>query len=184
MKIAASDGCPLCGQFLYSLEDMKISKESTDVGVVIVRQRYFDRSVWMIDIGGFHAEVLVSVLPASSYRPASFEYCRLTNIDDDTPRMSNTINQRDPQQGLPLIKTWLHNCLSHEKCHVAEKLVLPTRLIYVGDEYPRFVSSNSIEGFPKYATLSHCVSSLNIQIFPVFPRLSLSCLLSQLILGI
>jgi hypothetical protein len=78
MKIAASDGCPLCGQFLYSLEDMKISKESTDVGVVIVRQRYFDRSVWMIDIGGFHAEVLVSVLPASSYRPASFEYCRLT----------------------------------------------------------------------------------------------------------
>lgn len=51
--------------------------------------------------------------------------------------------------------------MTHDRCGSEGKYeFLPTRLVYTKSTIPRLCMARDIEGFPKYATLSHCCESI------------------------
>lgn len=65
------------------------------------------------------------------------------------------------QDALPLCKAWLRKCReNHVDCGPSTSEMLPTRLLYLGEDVPRLVTSDSVPKKTDYATLSHCWGTL------------------------
>lgn len=68
------------------------------------------------------------------------------------------------QDGLPVAKQWLKECLaSHKKCNALNSRYAPTRLLYLGGERVRISLGFERDKEAKYATLSHCWGSLQFE---------------------
>lgn len=65
------------------------------------------------------------------------------------------------RDALPVAKLWLEKCSTfHQKCNQKSVQTLPTRLVDLRTESISLRLSEEIEGFPPYATLSHCWGSV------------------------
>lgn len=61
------------------------------------------------------------------------------------------------KDSLPLCKSWLDDCTeSHEHCNKLQRQWKPTRLIYLKGDELRIILASEVDGYAKYATLSHC----------------------------
>jgi Heterokaryon incompatibility protein (HET) len=65
------------------------------------------------------------------------------------------------RDALPLCRAWLRNCVkSHRHCNHHGERWKPTRLLKIDGDVQVALASE-LEGYPSYATLSHCWGSLN-----------------------
>jgi hypothetical protein len=91
-----------------------------------------------------HFEVRFGIERHSSFRLA------LRYGNGDNPLEST-------KDSLPLCKSWLKDCAeSHGLCNKFQGQWKPTRLIYLKGDNLRISLSSELDGYTKYATLSHC----------------------------
>jgi Heterokaryon incompatibility protein (HET) len=187
LKESARDGCESCRVFLGSLEVYRNTKYHPPISEWVVAalcnarasETFHQWSIWLYPVKfepdleraeGYSLSLVPTyVVDDDTSRSRFAQLRRLSgknySSDDSLPATSPEI-PRHSQDVLPLAKRWLNNCESnHLSCDVSgagADASLPTRLIFVGENFPRLCLTSALtpSDSVKYAALSHCWGSL------------------------